>query len=321
MSSTTLRFLVLFVLVVAGCGLAGCPSVAPGSLDPAWLDGNVGFQLIASSHFSGTARGAPLELQERVRAEFQEGMVRAYSLHEQGQALTAVKTVLSHPGLLQQLEINRYLSAFVQGCAEDQWLTFFREDDLVRSEAFRTGTQRELRARGTMTVSLENQAFNIYEDVTPRIYTFRKPAIRVPLSQVELGFKDEANRVIVRIRDENLVAELRKKVGWPEDDDPSFASAESFAEKISLERKLFAVVAGIVIIEDVVRPGAQVVIDDRGPGWVFGGFLRDREKAWVKALFARDEGRRVERYVLQIRRTEPQDLLREEDSELPEGEE
>ena len=297
------RFPLLLVVLLGSSVLAGCPSVDPGSLDPPLLEGEVNLHFQISCHFSGPGKGDPLAVQDRVRRNFEENLVRTYTLHEKNQVLAAVKSILNHPGLLRSLEVNRCLASFVRACAEDRWLTFYRQDDLVKAEPFRDAARRQLEGTGELEISLANQAFNIFEDVTPQIFTFTKPALKVPLEKVELGFKPEALRVTLTIRDEKVIGELHRKVGWPEPNSPFSVSSESFAERISLERKLYAVVAGVVLIEDIIRPGAQIIEDDRGLGWAFGGFVRAGEKDWAETLFKRDDGRTIERFVIKIWRT------------------
>jgi len=290
------------VLALGSSVLAGCPSVDPGSVAPPLLEGDVGLHFQASCHFSGPAKGNPTAAQDRVTGDFDTNFVRAYRLYEKDNVLTADKAILNHPGLLQTLEINRFLSGFVLGCAEDQTITFYRKEDLVKTEAVKDEIERELARSGELVVSLANQAFYVYEDVTPQIYTFKQPALKIPIEKAELGFKPEASRMTLTIRDEKLIAELQKKLGWPGEDDPSYISNDSFADQISRERVVYAVVAGIVMIEDVIRPGAQLVIDDEGTRWMFGGFVRDRERTWAEALFKRDDGRTISRYVIRSRR-------------------
>jgi len=302
------RSSILGVVGLCLLAAAGCPSVDPGPLKPELLNEEVGYLLDIACHFSAPARDDHLDLQRRVRRNFEESLVRAFSLHEVNNVLTAVKTVVNHPGLLQKLEVNRFLAAFVLACGEDVRVTFFREDDLVRTESFAGGAARRLRKTGVLDLDLRSQAFNIHEDVTPQIYTFSRHAIEVPLAKVKLGFKPEASRITLSIRDEALIRNMRARLGWTEEEEPSLASSETFAERISRERRVYAVVAGIVLIEDVIRPGAQVVVDDRGARWVFGGFVRERDRTWAEALFQRNEGRRIERYVIRRRRADEEPI-------------
>lgn len=304
MQQSLRRFSILGVLVIGVLAAAGCPSVDPGPLKPEFLNQEVGYLLDIACRFSAPARKDPLDVQRRVRGNFESALVRAYSLHEVNNVLTAVKTVVNHPGLLQKLEVNRFLAAFVLACGEDDRVTFFREEDLVQTESFAGGAARRLRKTGVLDLDLRSQAFNIHEDVTPQIYTFKKPAIEVPLTQVKLGYKPEASRITLSIRDEQMIRNLRARLGWTEEEEPSLASSETFADRISRERRIYAVVAGIVLIEDVIRPGAQVVVDDRGARWVFGGFVRERDRTWAEALVQRNEGRRIERYVIRRRRAD-----------------
>ncbi|MBN2489466.1 MAG: hypothetical protein JXQ29_01265 [Planctomycetes bacterium] len=295
------RPVLLLAAALAVTALAGCPSVDPGSLDPERVSGRPGCLFRASCHFAGPAGGNPLALQDRVRQHFEDHLVTAYRLFERDSVLTATKTVINHPGLLRTLEINRFLSAFVLACAEDRWLTFYRKEDLLGAEVLHDAARRVLDTGGRLEIAIGAQALDVHEDRTPQILTFIGPALRIPLEKVTLGFRPESSRVTLTVRDATLLAELREKVDWREEDDPSLVSLESFAEKISLERTLYAVVAGIVLIEDVVRPGAQVILDDQGASWVFGGFLREAHLRWARSLFERGGQRTVERMVFEVR--------------------
>jgi len=293
------------VLALGASVLAGCPSVDSGSMAPPFLEGDVGLHYQASCHFSGPAKGEPTAAQDRVTGDFETNLVRAYRLIEKDNVLTADKAILNHPGLLQTLEINRFLAGFVLGCAEDQSVTFYRQEELVKAEAVRDAFERELGRSGQLVISLETQAFNIYEDVTPQIYSFKGPGLKIPIQKVELGFKPEASRMTLTVRDEKLIAQIQEKLGWPGEEEPTYVSNDSFADQISRERRVYAVVAGIVMIDDIIRPGAQLVADDEaGTRWVFGGFVRDRERAWAEALFRREDGRQIDRYVIRSHRIE-----------------
>jgi len=297
----TTRTLVSILILILGPGLlSGCPSVDPGLLDPIFSEEATGPVLSIACHFEGDPGSDMMAVQTRILDCFDAHSVQAFDIQLEKNCYSVKKTVLNPPGLLRKLELNRFLAAFVRGCAEDQWLTFFRGDDLVKKETFRDINQWEVLGRKERVISAVNQAFNIQDEVTPLVYTFKKPALRIPLNKVHLGYQEDASRVTLTIHDRDLIAQLRKHVGWTEDRDPSFATEENYVDIITSERTLYAAVAGIILIEDVIRPGAQIVVDDVGPRWVFGGFKKGLERKWIEAMVKRTRSHSLTRYVLEI---------------------
>ncbi len=317
--------LILFLLLIPGL-LAGCPSVDPGPLDPIFTgfsEDNPGPVLSAACHYEGEPRRDLPAARDRIIQQFDAYKVLGYRIRgtrkpgeeprgeprgEHSESLTALKTILNPQGLLRDLEVNRFLSAFIRGCAEDRWLTFFREEELIRKEPIREVIREVLVTRKENVISTKTQAFLIHDEVTPLLFTFEKAALRIPLDKVELGFKPDATRVTLTIRDVNLIASLRKNVGWSEEEDPYDSTGVPNLDRFHTERTLYAAVAGLVLIVDVIRPGAQVFQEEgEGPRWEFGGFMKVREKSWLVSLFKQPGNRALLNYVFRFQ-DEPEPL-------------
>ena len=302
--------LILIVVLLPGL-LAGCPAVDPGPMDPAFTgysENNPGPVLSVACHFGGEPRLDLPAARDRIIQQFDAFKVLGYRIHEarkqegsQTEILTALKTILNPPGLLRDLEVNRFLSGFIRGCAEDRWVTFFREEELIRKEPVRDLIREALATRKESVISMENQAFFIHDEVTPLLFTFEKAALRIPLDRVELGFKPDASRLALTIRDVDLIASLRKNVGWTVEDDPYDSTGTPNLDRFNTERTLYAAVAGLVLIVDVIRPGAQVFQEEgEGPRWEYGGFMQAHDKSWVESQFRRPGHRTLLRYVFRV---------------------
>ena len=93
---------------------------------------------------------------------------------------------------------------------------------------------------------------------------------------------------------------VRERVGWvARGEAPGETPVE---EQALVERRIHVAVGGIVVMEDVIRPGAQVILDDQGRPveWFFSTYMDEARRAWIRDLFER-KGRRVTtRYVIEL---------------------
>lgn len=290
--------------------LTGCPSVDPGNLAPEIVEGGPALELHAVCRYSanqgganqgavkrGDADGPGAEVAPddrglaRIERILGEGGTRGFRVETGPDRLLVEKTVEHGPGLLRELELNRFFASLLMGAAEDQSVSFFREDELIAERSISDLRREAGRGDGVTRVDLGREVFRIYDGATIMLYRFKRAALRIPFDKVSLEYQAEASQLTIEIRDEESLAALHREVGWKDRPDEGLGVAEDFAERMMTERRIFVAIGGVVIVDDQIRPGAQTVVESDGVRWTFGGMVTPLERDWAQAAFGRETGR------------------------------
>lgn len=290
-----LRIALAIVTVLA---MPGCPAIETDKTDVGIVEDYVGATLdievtYRANDGESVSDEAPANAMSRVQLETTAVETRGFRIDSTADRLLVCKALHNPPGLLRDLEINRFVAATLLAAVEDREFTFYRGEAIVSETPVR-GLMRQLReTEKPIDVDFTARAFAITDGVSPKLLAFERASLRVPLEKVVVSFEQSGSkiaRMTLRVEDPDTIAAIREAVGWPEPA-PSVTDFEASARRVLEQRRLLVSIGGVVLVDDVIRPGGQLVLEGDVPTWVLAGFVRDRDRRWLDPTLTRRSGR------------------------------
>ncbi len=277
---------------------AGCPAIETDKTDVGIVEDYVGATLDIEVTYRAedgatVADEASANALSRVQLEAAAVETRGFRVDSTPDRLLVCKALHNPPGLLRDLEINRFVAATLLAAVEDREITLYRGDAIQSETPLRALVHGLRETEDPVEVDFSTRAFAITDGVSPRLFAFERAALRVPLEKVVVSFEESGSkiaRMTLRVDDAATIDAISKAVGWPEPA-PSVTDFEASAQRVLEQRRLLVAIGGVVLIDDVIRPGGQLVLEGDVPTWVVAGFVRDRDRRWLDPTLTRRSGR------------------------------